>query len=191
MAIEEGLPLGLQGVKLTGGEPLLHPDFIPMVDLLREKDVNLTIETNGVLMTSDLAKYLKENSPLKHISVSLDGATAQTHDAFRNVAGSFQKAVQGIKYLVEAGFHPQVIMSLHNGNVDEIEALVIMAEKIGAGSVKFNLIQPSGRGETMTDRGQVLGVERLIEIGKWVETELQSRTSIALLYSWPMAFYTY
>jgi len=190
IAIDEGLPLGLGSVKLTGGEPLLHPDFIRIVDLLREKELKLTIETNGTLMTESLAHYLKEKSTLGHISISLDGASPATHDPFRGVKGSFDKAVQGIRYLVNAGFRPQVIMSIHVGNVDEIEALVQLAEKSGAGSVKFNLIQPTGRGELMAERGQVLDIKRLIDVGNWVEKDLQKRTSLSLQYSWPMAFYS-
>jgi SynChlorMet cassette radical SAM/SPASM protein ScmF len=145
IAIEEGLSLGLSHVKLTGGEPLLHPDFVRFVNLIKEKDLGLTIETNGTLMTEPLAHYLKEKSTLGHISVSLDGATAATHDPFRGVKGSFEKAVQGIRYLVEVGHHPQIIMSIHAGNVNDVEALVHLAEKLGASSVKFNLVQPSGR----------------------------------------------
>jgi SynChlorMet cassette radical SAM/SPASM protein ScmF len=189
LAIEEGLPLGLNSVKLTGGEPLLHPDFLRIVDLLREKELGLVIETNGTLMTDSIAQYLKQKSTLRHISVSLDGATAGTHDPFRGVKGSFDKAVQGIRYLVENGYRPQVIMSIHSGNVNEIESLVQLAERLGAGSVKFNLIQPVGRGETMMKRHQVLEIPRLIELGNWVENDLQNRTSIELSYSWPMAFY--
>jgi SynChlorMet cassette radical SAM/SPASM protein ScmF len=79
-------------------------------------------------------------------------------------------------------------MSIHAGNVDEIEALVRLAEKLGAGSVKFNLIQPSGRGELMTKRGQTLDIQRLVELGKWVEGDLKKIASIPLNYSWPMAF---
>jgi SynChlorMet cassette radical SAM/SPASM protein ScmF len=190
LAIEEGLPLGLSSVKLTGGEPLIHPDFVKFVDLIREKELGLVIETNGTLMTESLAHYLKKNSTLSHISVSLDGATAATHDPFRGVKGSFDKAVQGIRYLVEAGFHPQVIMSLHIGNVDEIEALVRLAESIGAGSVKFNLIQSTGRGEAMTTRGRTLDIQRLIQLGKWVEKDLQKNAAISLYYSWPVAFFS-
>jgi SynChlorMet cassette radical SAM/SPASM protein ScmF len=190
LAIEEGLPLGLSNVKLTGGEPLLHPDFIRIVDLLREKELSLVIETNGTLLTESLAQYLKEKSTLSSISISLDGATADTHDPFRGVRGSFEKAVQGIRYLVKNGFRPQVIMSIHSGNVDEIEALVHLSEELGAMSVKFNLIQPVGRGETMIKRNQVLDIQRLIELGNLVENDLQKRTSIELSYSWPMAFYS-
>ena len=42
----------------------------------------------------------------------------------------------------------------------------------------------------MSKRGQVLGLQRLVEIGQWVEGELQKRSSIRLHYSWPMAFYS-
>lgn len=189
LAVEEGLPLGLGRVKLTGGEPLLHPDFTRLVDLLKEKEVAMTVETNGTLLTASLARYLKDESTLSHISVSLDGAEPETHDDFRGVVGSFESACQGVRYLVEVGYHPQVIMSLHRGNVDQIEALVRLAEEMGAGSVKFNLIQPTGRGEAMTERGQTLDIRRLVELGRWVEGDLQKRASIRLHYSWPMAFY--
>jgi SynChlorMet cassette radical SAM/SPASM protein ScmF len=190
LAIEEGLPLGLSSVKLTGGEPLLHPDFVRMIDFLKEKELGLNIETNGTLMTSQLAQYLKVNSTLSHISVSLDGATPESHDSFRGVRGSFEKACSGIRSLVAVSYRPQVIVSLHTGNVDEIETLVRMAEALGAGSVKFNLIQPSGRGELMIGRGQVLDIQRLIELGKWVESDLQKRVSVPLFYDWPVAFHS-
>ena len=107
--------------------------------------------------------------------------------AFR---AAFEKAVAGVKMLAEAGFRPQVIMSLHPGNAGEIEQLVHLAQGWGAGSVKFNLIQPSGRGETMTGRGQVLDLQQLVEIGRWVEGNLQKRVPIPLFYSWPMIFHS-
>lgn len=190
LALQEGLPLGLQSVKLTGGEPLLHPDFLRMTDLLREMNLGLIIETNATLMTPEIARHLKENGNLQQISVSLDGATPATHDAFRGVPGSWQKAVNGIQMLVEQGAHPQVIMSLHNRNLAEIEDLVQLAERLGAGSVKFNLIQPSGRGETLASRGQNPDLNQLVEIGTWVEHDLQKRVNIPLFYSWPMIFHS-
>jgi SynChlorMet cassette radical SAM/SPASM protein ScmF len=188
LAIEEGLPLGLSNVKLTGGEPLLHPDFTRIVDLLKEKNLGLTIETNGTLLTESLAHYLKEKSTLNFISVSLDGANPETHDTFRGVKGSFEKTCQGIRYLANLGFRPQVIMSIHAGNVSEIDALVHLAENLGVASIKFNVIQPSGRGELMTERGQVLDIWQLVDLGKQIEENLQKQTSLLLHYDWPMAF---
>jgi SynChlorMet cassette radical SAM/SPASM protein ScmF len=190
LAIDEGLPLGLNSVKLTGGEPLLHPDFVRMVDLLREKELGLTIETNGTLMTESLARYLKDKSTLGLISVSLDGANSETHDSFRGVKGSFERACQGIRNLVDLNCRPQLIMSVHSGNVEEIESLVRLAESLGAVSVKFNIVQSVGRGHRMSERGEILEIEKLIEMGIWVERALQPQVKIPLLYSWPLAFRT-
>ena len=190
LAIDEGIPLGLGHVKLTGGEPLLHPDFTRIVDYLRENEIQLAIETNGILMNERIARFLKEKSTLTHISISLDGATAETHDAMRGVKGSFERSTRAVRQLADAGIPAQIIMTIHDGNVDEIEELIKVALSIGARNVKFNLLQPTGRGETMHDRGYGIDIARLIEVGRWVEGDLQKRTPIPLLYDWPMAFHS-
>jgi SynChlorMet cassette radical SAM/SPASM protein ScmF len=186
-SIEEGIPLGLKNAKLTGGEPLLHPQIEEILTHLHAKQLGINIETNGTLMTPKLAQLMRDTN-VGFISISLDGAKASTHDPFRGVVGSFDGAVQGIQYLVEVGYHPQVIMSIHESNVNEIEALVRLAEKLGAGSVKFNLIQPTGRAAKMGD--EILTMSRLIEIGNWIEKEFYKEVSIPLHYSWPMAFWS-
>lgn len=189
-AVDQAIPLGLQSVKLTGGEPLLHPDFMRLVDLLKDRNIRLTIETNGTLVTADLAQALKEREVLSHVSVSLDGSTGEIHDPFRGVAGSFMRTVRGIRALVASGYRPQVIFSIHRGNVEDIESAVGLFVRLGAGSIKFNLIQDCGRGERLADHGELLGIERLIELGTWIERELQSRTPVPLHYGWPIAFHS-
>lgn len=190
LAIREGLPLGLSHVKLTGGEPLLHPDFLKMVDLLKQNNLGLTIETNGTLLDKKIAHYLKEKSNLGFIALSLDGATSESHDSFRGVKGSFEKACRAIRYLAEEGFRPQVIMSVHTGNVHEAEDVVKLAESLGAGSVKLGMVQASGRGEKMAEQDQVLDLYRLVDFGKWVEDYLQKKSKISVYYNWPAAFYS-
>lgn len=189
LAVEEGIPLGLSQVKLTGGEPLLHPDFQKMVDFLYKKGLGLSIETNGMLMTEALVRYLKEKNKLGLISVSLDGANAETHDAFRGVKGSFEKACRAIKCLADVGFGPQVIMSLHQDNVSEVEALVSLAQDLGAGSVKLGIVKPTGRGEGVLKQQKTLDFQHQYKLGKWVNNVLQKRNRIMVYYQWPMAFY--
>jgi SynChlorMet cassette radical SAM/SPASM protein ScmF len=188
MAVNQALPLGLATIKFTGGEPLLHPDFARMADFATEQGLTTWMETNGTLITSELAIHLKEKTSLHSVSVSLDGATAATHEHMRNVQGSFDRAKNGVISLIAAGYHPQIVMSLYPGNVNEIEELVRWAESSGCNSVKFNLVQPSGRGVQMKDRGEWLDIGNLIQIGRWIEKELQPRVHIPLLYSWPLAF---
>ncbi|PJA62762.1 MAG: SynChlorMet cassette radical SAM/SPASM protein ScmF, partial [Candidatus Portnoybacteria bacterium CG_4_9_14_3_um_filter_44_9] len=89
-AIHDGKPLGLSSIKLTGGEPTLHPQFRELVTLIDEAGLDILIETNGTLIDNSMAQFLKSKSNVRFISVSLDGAIAETHDALRSVLGSFE-----------------------------------------------------------------------------------------------------
>ena len=90
-AVVQGKPLGLSSVKLTGGEPMLHPRFREIVSFLADAGLGITIETNGTLLNESLASFLREMG-VGCISVSLDGADATTHEALRGVPGSFHRA---------------------------------------------------------------------------------------------------
>ena len=116
-AIREAKPLGLTGVKLTGGEPLLHPEIVQLLEIVRREELGLTIETNGVLCTPTLAAEIAR-SPNPFVSVSLDGTDAATHEWVRGIRGSFDQAVRAIRNLVAAGLRPQIIMSIMRGNAE-------------------------------------------------------------------------
>jgi SynChlorMet cassette radical SAM/SPASM protein ScmF len=185
--IQQAKPLGLRGVKLTGGEPLLHPQFYEILELIRLEDVRLNVETNGVLCTHELAhKMAACKDPF--VSVSLDGADAETHEWVRAVEGCFKIALRGIQNLVEAGIRPQIIMSIMRINKDQMEPVVRLAESLGAGSVKFNVVQPLARGEKMHQFDETLNIEELVDLGRWVENTLSTSTPLRLYYNHPMAF---
>jgi SynChlorMet cassette radical SAM/SPASM protein ScmF len=188
--IKEAQPLGLAGVKLTGGEPLFHPRIQDILDFTLKENLGLIIETNGVLCTSELAKKIAEFKQV-YISVSLDGVNAETHEWVRGINGCFGKTLQGIKNLVDAGLGPklQIIMTLMPRNVDQMEDMVKLAESMGVGSVKFNLIQPAVRGKIMVEQGETLSIEEYIKLGEWVENVLSPLyRNIKIYYSHPFAF---
>jgi SynChlorMet cassette radical SAM/SPASM protein ScmF len=186
-AIQEARPLGLNSVKLTGGEPLLHPQFTRFIEIIRQEDLGLTVETNGVLCTPAIAK---EISKLKNrfVSVSLDGAEPESHDRMRGVKGSFKKAQQAIKYLAEAGIHPQVIMTITRFNKGQIEDLIFLAKRWGASSVKFNVIQPTARGKTFWESPDALNIAEYISLGQYIDLQLAPHSQIPLFYDYPLAF---
>jgi SynChlorMet cassette radical SAM/SPASM protein ScmF len=186
--IGQAKPLGLSSVKLTGGEPLLHPQIHVILEMIRTEGLGLRVETNGVLCTPELAAKLKATSKNPLVSVSLDGADAQTHEWVRGVAGSFEGALEGIRNLVKAGFRPGVIMSVMRRNRDQLESVVRLAERLGAGSVKFNLVQPTARGEKMHAAAETLTIEELIEMGRWVDNTLSTSTDLKIMYHQPPAF---
>ena len=187
-AVIEAKPLGLCHAKLTGGEPLLHPRFVEIVDMLTEAGLQMNMETNGTLMTAELARHLKEKTSLSFIAISLDGADAETHDRFRGVVGAYDAALRGLAHLTDAGYtNVQVIMSVHRGNLDQIDGLVRLVADRGAGSVKFNPVALAGRGTTMHERGETLDYEERMALAATVREELQRRFSIPLVCFHPPA----
>ena len=185
--IEQAKPLGLTGVKLTGGEPLLHPQINEILEYIQTQELRLTVETNGVLCTPELAeKMVACKEPF--VSVSLDGADAEAHEWVRGVSGCFEAALRGIQNLTEVGLRPQLIMTIMRHNKGQMELLVRLAEKLGAGSVKFNILQPTVRGESMHSSGEALDVEELVDLGEWAENTLSAATYLNLYYDHPIAF---
>jgi len=185
--IEQAKPLGLSAVKLTGGEPLLHPQIGEILNFIRMSDLSLNVETNGVLCTSEVAQMMARCKNA-FVSVSLDGAAPETHEWVRGVPGCFEAALGGIRNLVNVGLKPQVIMTLMRQNKDQMEPLVRLAESVGAGSLKFNTLQPTARGKKMHDRGESLTIEEFVELGNWVETTLSASTKLQIYYDHPAAF---
>ena len=185
--IEQAKPLGLTGVKLTGGEPLLHPQIQEILEYIRAQDLPLSMETNGVFCTPEVARQMAAcKDPF--VSVSLDGAEVETHEWVRGVEGCFETALQGIRNLVAAELRPQVIMTIMRHNKDQMEPMVRLAERMDAGSIKFNIVQPTARGEKMHDSGEALEIEELVELGDWVESTLSASTNLRLDYDHPLAF---
>jgi SynChlorMet cassette radical SAM/SPASM protein ScmF len=185
--ISQAKPLGLSRVKLTGGEPLLHPQINEILKEIQVNELQLIVETNGVLCTEGMARELAAcKNP--SVSVSLDGANAETHEWMRGVSGCFEAAKEGIRNLVKAGLRPQVIMTIMSRNKDQIEDILHLVESLGCGTVKFNILQPAARGEEMHTAGQALSIEELVELGKWLNRVISPLTKPRLYSSFPFAF---
>jgi SynChlorMet cassette radical SAM/SPASM protein ScmF len=186
-AIAEAKPLGLRALKWTGGEPTIHPDFPALLHLQKRHGLIGRLETNGMEVTPALAELLTVTG-VKHVSVSLDGASAETHDTIRGTRGGYKRVLNGIRNLTAAGYKPQLIMSLMRENSDELENLLSLAATLGAGSVKLNVIQPTLRGEQLYSQGETLSVRELIELYRRVVRELQPVSPFPIHFDIPLAF---
>ena len=186
--IEQARRLGLTSVKLTGGEPLIHPDILDILAYIENSGLHLVIETNGLACTPEIAEAIKRCAK-PFVSVSLDGSRADTHNWVRGVDNAYDDALNGIRNLVKAGIRPQIIMSLVKRNKEQIEELVELAEKINASSVKFNLVAPlMDRGEQLAEHDETLSIQEFIELGRIIEQDIQPKSKIFLSYSHPFAF---
>ena len=186
-AIEQGLTLGLQSLKWTGGEPTLHPQFATMLALQREYGLNASLETNGMLVDPHLAGQLQD-AGVESVSVSLDGAQPATHDAIRGVRGGFERTCAGIRALVAAGYRPELILTLQRANVGELEDYPELAAALGAGAVKLNVMQPLLRGAEMIAGGEALGIAEILALGRRLAGEWRERFALPVILDVPLAF---
>ena len=133
---------GVIWLYIEGGEPFLKPGF---VDFLADNTHRMftMVRTNGTLIDHELAERLKEID-VGIVLVDLWGATAATHDALTRTAGSFDRSVDGIRRLVDAGIETQMLFILNRHNVHELQAYCELAGSLGATAVGILRLYPLG-----------------------------------------------
>ena len=117
-------------VEDQGGEPMLHPQFFAMVELVCARGAQLKIETNGHYLSVENCARMKALG-VKAVQVSLDGASAATFNRMR-VRGNFDTTVEGLENLRAAGVPVEINFSPARFNVHEIGAIVDLAYELGA-----------------------------------------------------------
>ena len=129
----------------SGGEPLIREDFWELAEHAKERGLVTALSTNGTLITPAAARRLRDVG-VEYAGVSLDGATAETHDGMRNVPGSFDLTVSALKNCRSAGLKCGVRVTATQENYTEIPALIDIALEVGAERFCVYWLVPSGRG---------------------------------------------
>ena len=162
---EVGVPL----VVLTGGDPAKRPDLVELVQYGSTLGLNMALTPSSTpLVTRELVEELQRVG-LKRLAVSIDGADAATHDAFRGVRGSFAHALRILRDAQNVGLRTQVNTTIHTGN---IASLRDMADRVAsAGSVLWSVFHlvPTGRAE-----------QRMLPTAEAVEGSLNELAEIAM-----------
>jgi radical SAM protein with 4Fe4S-binding SPASM domain len=138
------LKVGL--INITGGEPLLKKDMVLYIaEKASDSGIELELLTNGSLVTPDIAHKLY-NAGIQYAQVSIDCVHPHVHDAQRGVPGSWEKAVDSIAYLREAGIHVMAAAVMNNETVPYFVETRNFLDSI-ADTVKMGTVMPMGKGE--------------------------------------------
>jgi radical SAM protein with 4Fe4S-binding SPASM domain len=129
----------------TGGEPLMRGDFWDLAEHARDRGISASLSTNGTLVTPGVAQRLRDVG-IGYAGISLDGATAATHDAFRGVPGSFDRSVQALKNCIDMGIRCGVRFTVTGRNHGELGDLIALAQTLGVHRFCVYWLVPSGRG---------------------------------------------
>lgn len=148
--VDELADCNVPTIFFSGGEPLIAPDFWDVAKYVKEKGFYFSIATNGTLFDHHNARKAAELHP-GYVAVSLDAATPELHDSFRGVEGMWQRSVQGIRNLIEAGVTTCISYTHTRENADEFPKLFELREKLGAYKVIMYNYIPVGRGDFEND----------------------------------------
>jgi Fe-coproporphyrin III synthase len=125
--------LGTRWVLLSGGEPLLHPEWAPIAQLLKSNGLAVWLLTSGL----SLAKHARRAAELfDSLTVSLDGTNRETYAAIRGLE-AFDKVCEGIRAAAAHGVAPGLRVTLQRANYRELPVFVDLAKEIRARQVSF------------------------------------------------------
>lgn len=157
-------------IRLTGGEPTLHPDFLTILEAATAYDAWVTVFTHGDWPDpAPLIERLRGRPQFSGLLISLHGATAASHEFFTRVPGSFARTQANIRAAAAAGITVAVSTILTRQSCDEVEAVVALARDLGAQHVAFNRYigapLPGVEPTLIQLAGAVRQIEALIESG--------------------------
>ncbi|MEJ2705279.1 MAG: radical SAM protein [Sedimentisphaerales bacterium] len=147
--LDDLVQFGVPSVLFSGGEPLMRPDLFELIGYAVERGLRAVISTNGTLITTDVAKKIKQHG-VSYVGISLDGV-GEINDKFRGVSGAFDRAVAGIKNCQDAGVRIGLRLTLTQKNVRDLERLFDFFEAKQIERACFYHFVPSGRGGTMAN----------------------------------------
>jgi radical SAM protein with 4Fe4S-binding SPASM domain len=146
--VEQLAEAGTKLLILSGGDPLLRPDWPAIAARARDFGLRVTMAPNGIHVDAAAAAHMRDCG-IERAAISLDFPTAALHDEFRGVPGAFDAALRALNLLRDAGVECQVNATLTALNVDYLDALIDLAQNLGAAAFHPFLLVETGRGEEL------------------------------------------
>lgn len=160
--IDDLATMGNPILVLSGGEPLYRPDIFEIARYAADTGrVKVAMATNGTLIDERIAKKIVE-AGVERVSISLDGADAKTHDEFRKLPGSFEKALHGFRLLKKLGMSLQINSTIANHNVHQLQDLYQLALQLRADALHIFMLVPVGCGVEIAE-DQMLSAQKYEE----------------------------
>lgn len=168
----------------TGGEPLLRSDIFELVSYASAQGLTCALAPNGTLIDDEIARKIKE-AGVERCSISLDGADAASHDAFRGIKGAFEASLQGIGHLKRNGVPFQINTTVTRDNLESFREIFDLCKRIGAVAWHIFLLVPMGRGANLGD--QVISAREYEDVLHWLyefrkTTDMQLKATCAPHY---------
>lgn len=121
---------GMLFLLLTGGEPFIYPHFRELYEELHKLGILLSINSNGTMIDRETVEWLKESAPMR-VNITPYGASAETYGRVCGNPGGYERAVNAIRMLKEAGISVVVNASMIPENADDLEQILAFGKEMG------------------------------------------------------------
>ena len=138
--------MAVMNLALSGGEPLVHPEFFDIARRARELGFVIRVKTNGHTLAGETALRLKDQIDPFQVDISIHGARAESHDRQTRVRGSFDRVMANIAGAVDCGLRVKLNCVLTQWNEGEIDEMYRLAESLGVLLVINPAISPRDDG---------------------------------------------
>ncbi len=148
---------------LTGGDPLRRPDIVELVAYGSRRGLSVSLTPSGTAAVTEARLRALRDAGLVRLAVSLDGATAEAHDAFRGVVGSHRHTLNIVERARALGLALQINTTVCRRTVGDLPALARQVADFGAVLWALFFLIPVGRAEA----GEALGPDAIEAVLEW------------------------
>jgi pyrroloquinoline quinone biosynthesis protein E len=188
--LDEAAALGVVQVHFSGGEPLLRKDIVQIIRKARDLNFYSNLSTGGTLLTEKLVHELR-SAGLDNLQISIQDADSLNSDYISGGLGSFEKKKKAALLAKNAGFPLAINVVLHKQNLDNIAAIIGLAEDLGA--ERLELANTQFNGWALKNRNLLLPTHSQVEHAVSVveSARLRLKGKMEILYVVPDYFEQY
>jgi AdoMet-dependent heme synthase len=138
-------------VVFTGGDPLKRPDLFDLLEISVSLGLRTTVTPSATPLLTEEAIGRFQSTGVARLAISLDGASAESHDGFRKVAGSFVCTTETLKEARRIGLPTQVNTTVTRHNFGELHEIADIVQDVGAVLWSVFFLVPTGRAQVEQD----------------------------------------
>jgi radical SAM protein len=131
---------------LTGGDPLKRDDIFDLVEYATAQGVRTSLTPSATPLLTQGAIAELQRRGLARLAISLDGPTAEVHDRFRQVAGSFDCTLRAVRWAREIGLPVQINTTITRHNLPQLDDIIALLETLDIVLWSVFFLVPTGRG---------------------------------------------
>jgi len=131
----------------TGGDPLKRKDLFELIRYASSKNVHVAVTPSATPLLTHEAIFKMKKAGLVRLGISLDGSCPEIHDRFRGLDGAWARTIQAIEWANAAGIPIQVHTTVSRHNVNDLDNLCNLFEKLAIVMWNVFFLVPVGRGQ--------------------------------------------